>query len=189
MPVSITIHGDNAKQTLAELFGLSAGLGCARQEARGVEMPTASEAAKAAEAEQPAAEPAPQPERRRDRPPKTPVQEEAEKVADEIDAKAAADEAPAESPAPVVETTAEPPAPAAVDEATVRATVVEFLQKTDQDTLLGLAIFKKHGGEKLSQVPKENHPALVADLRAAIEGLAGGKTVNDLRGAYGLAAK
>lgn len=193
MPVSITINGENAAQTLDELFGLSAGLG-GRREPVCVPvqpMPTATEAA--AQAEQPAAEPAAEPEKRRGR--KSKVQEEAEKVADEIDAaeEAKKTEQPANDPAPAAAEPApvaeQPAALAPVSETDLRAAVVAFLQKTGQDTELGLAIFRKHGGGKLSEVPKDNYGALHADLKAALDALDAGKTVNDLRVERGLAAK
>lgn len=188
MPITITIAGESAAQTLDELFGLSRGL-CGG----GAEVGTCSTAAVAAEAApaQPAPAPAaaqPEPAKRgRGRPPSK-VQEEAAKVADEMDAAEApaAEPAAASEPEPAATVEAEPVEQ--VSETDVRATVVDFLKKTDQDTQLGLAIFRKHGGNKLSEVPKENHAALVGELKKCIAAIAGGTTVAALREEYGLKA-
>src|SRR3546814_21143037 len=98
------------------------------------------------------------------------------KVAEELDA-ADKPEAtgPAEEPEPA---TVEAEPVEQVSETDVRATVVEFLKTTDQDTQLGLAIFRKHGGNKLSEVPKENHAALVGELKNCIAAIGtGGATL------------
>src|SRR3546814_4249515 len=106
------------------------------------------------------------------------------KVAEELDA-ADKPEAtgPAEEPEPA---TVEAEPVEQVSETDVRATVVEFLKTTDQDTQLGLAIFRKHGGNKLSEVPKANHAALVGELKNCIEAIGtGGATLAALRSQYG----
>src|SRR3546814_5233910 len=93
---------------------------------------------------------------------------------------------PAEDPEPA---TVEAEPVEQVSETDVRATVVEFLKTTDQDTQLGLAIFRKHGGNKLSEVPKENHAALVGELKNCIAAIGtGGATLAALRSQYGLKA-
>src|SRR3546814_176316 len=93
---------------------------------------------------------------------------------------------PAEDPGPA---TVEAEPVEQVSETDVRATVVEFLKTTDQDTQLGLAIFRKHGGNKLSEVPKENHAALVGELKNCIAAIGtGGATLAALRSQYGLKA-
>lgn len=182
MPITITIAGESAAQTLDELFGLSRGL-C------GGGAPVAAPAATEAAPAQPAPAAAqPEPAKRgRGRPPSK-VQEEAAKVADEMDAAEAPAAEPAAAPEPEPAATVEAEPVEQVSETDVRATVVDFLKKTDQDTQLGLAIFRKHDGNKLSEVPKENYAALVGELKKCIAAIAGGTTVAALRGEYGLKA-